>query len=104
RALSADVGASVHTSLALGDFRFIPELKGYRTSELLNDAGNATASFAAGDAFAVPGRGAMGDGWTGEASLRIVYAERLTLGATFAKTNRRDGSADSAVFWVRSVF
>jgi hypothetical protein len=104
QALSCEVGAAVTTSLHWGEFRISPEIRGYRTSELLDGKDDGRARFAAGDSFAVPGRGGYDDGWTGEATLRLVYAERLTLGATIAKENRRDGSAESAAFWVRAVY
>jgi hypothetical protein len=104
QALSCEVGAALATSFRFGDFRISPEVRGYHTSELLDGADDGSAHFAAGDSFAIPGRGGFDDGWTGEATLRLVYAERITLGATLAKENRRDGSAESAAFWVRAVY
>jgi uncharacterized protein with beta-barrel porin domain len=104
QALSCEVGAALATSWRFGDFRLSPEVRGYHTSELLDGANDGKARFAAGDSFAIPGRGGFDDGWTGEATLRLVYAERITLGATLAKENRKDGSAESAAFWVRAVY
>ena len=104
QALSCDVGAALATSFRLGVFRLSPELRGYHTSELMDGSNDGQARFAAGDSFAIPGRSSFDDGWTGEATLRLTYAERITFGATIAKENRRDGSAESAAFWVRAVY
>jgi uncharacterized protein with beta-barrel porin domain len=103
-ALSADSGLSLFARLSWNEFQFVPEVRVLRTFELLDNEDDATASFSVGDTFEIPGCDGIDDGWTGEASIRVIYENRVGFGASYAKTSRDDGSSEIAAIWVRMTF
>ena len=100
--LACETGLAASLHLNINEFTFVPECRVYHTHEFLDGADGATASFSQGNRFSVAGRNISGDGNTAEISLRVVWANRVIVGASAAhEETENDSHGNSVAAWVQ---
>jgi uncharacterized protein with beta-barrel porin domain len=100
--LGCETGLAVSLHLNINEFAFVPECRVYHTHEFLDGGNDASAAFSQGDRFSVAGRNISGDGNTAEVSMRVIWANRVILGASCAHEETENNSHGNSVSaWVK---
>lgn len=99
--LAGQLGLAVSAHLNIDAFTIAPEVRVYRVHEFL-DADSLKASFGGEASFNAEGRDPVSDGNIAEATLRVIWANRVTAGFTYSRAEYEDDSScDSASVWVQ---